>query len=319
MRKSVVIFLTLAMAVAVAAIFMGRRPVRPQVAKPIVATQPDVSRVQPVRINRDDLAAVAVKADRVRPVLGLASESYADREKALSKLVGTNLKPEEIGAIVAYLNSRGDFPGMIAGREQVLKNNLMDLLIQQTPPPTNLLETLCGIYQDKGQDAVLQNYAIQHVISSCLASTNQPPTERQAALDVLWVAVGETDASLAGTALMGLDRLAAKGRAIETNRLNETALKLALNPVSGELARVTALQVCAKRRLGDVLPEALKLAQEGVSVPLRASAIATIGVLGGESERTILRTMKKQGDKRLQAAVLAALQKLNAKLPPSKA
>jgi hypothetical protein len=47
------------------------------------------------------------------------------------------------------------------------------------------------------------------------------------------------------------------------------------------LTRLTALQVCSEMGVKEILPVAERLAQSGVEPPIRISAIAVMGRLGG--------------------------------------
>jgi hypothetical protein len=76
-----------------------------------------------------------------------------------------------------------------------------------------------------------------------------------------------------------------------------------------ELARITALQVCAQLGVKDVLPLALQFAESAKSIPLRVSAIAAVGQLGGAEVTAYLENLAAGNDARLAVPARAALQR----------
>lgn len=117
-----------------------------------------------------------------------------------------------------------------------------------------------------------------------------------------------------GTALIALaNHVSILG--IDRDRFAELAYKLAVDDVTGELTRITALQVCARMGERQILPvaRALVLAGKTRSVPLRMSAIAAVGTLGGASDRAMLDEFGRNSDVRLRTAARSALKRLPVK------
>ncbi|MEI6779852.1 MAG: hypothetical protein WCQ21_02930 [Verrucomicrobiota bacterium] len=271
-----------------------------------------------VSAGEQDLAALkakAARAPRILPVFGLNGESLAVRQKALDALAPP-YTPEEIAAAIAFLHSTGERPGVPRGVEHVLKNGLMDLLTRQGAPPTNLLQELCALYNDRQQDSVTRDYAVQYVIANGLRETARSAADRPVVREALWEALNETDSSISGTALLGLHRLAAIDPAVETNRLDQAALRLTSEPGVGNLARTTALQVCAQRRLTVALPSAAELAKNGDNITVQAAAIAALADLGAEPELELLQALRKQDQPALRMAINSALRRLEKRLAP---
>jgi HEAT repeat protein len=130
---------------------------------------------------------------------------------------------------------------------------------------------------------------------------------RQALLDAL----RETQTSIAGTGLLALHRLAGAESAIDKPAVQRAALQLAQDEQCGELARITAVQVCGRMGVKEVAPLALQLAQTAASVPLRIAAVATLGDVGGAAARGYLEELARGEDERLRVAAASALQRLN--------
>ena len=51
------------------------------------------------------------------------------------------------------------------GSEYVRKNEIMNVLRNQNKQPAELAEVLIKIYQDRAQDVVIRDYAVQHLSS----------------------------------------------------------------------------------------------------------------------------------------------------------
>jgi hypothetical protein len=255
--------------------------------------------------------------EAVRPILGLGHESAAARWAAVRAL-GTRLGRAEIEALCDYLRGHEiDADGPMRG---VLKNDVILALKSQQPPPEQLAGVLLGMFHDREQDPVIRNYALQH-----LATWYEQCDQKAQVLEALWAGTTSPDASIAGTALIGLSRLfqgqAGPGPAssqpvpaIDPGRLATAASTLAQDPKGSDAARVTALQVCAQLGMREVLPAAVELAQSAASVPLRMSALAAVGTLGGPDQVPLLAGLLTADDPRIQTAARAALRRLEARL-----
>jgi hypothetical protein len=265
-------------------------------------------------------------SDAIRPILGLGQESPAVRWAAVRGL-GTHLSQGERAALYDYLRGHElDPPGPMRG---VIKNDVILALKSQEPPPKELAGVLLSMFHDKAQDPVIRNYALQH-----LASWYERVAERTQVLDALWAGTADIDASIQGTALIGLGRLVQanaasqpspgtgsgsqpptpnRGPQLDTARLAAVASALATDSAANDVARLTALQVCAELGIKDVLPAAVSLAKGASGTPLRMSAVAAVGSLGGPEHAPLLNHLLSAQDPRIQAAARAALRRLEAR------
>ena len=130
----------------------------------------------------------------------------------------------------------------------------------------------------------------------------------------LWQAAEETDSSIAGTALLALNDLAQNNAEFEKDKIARTALKLAGNEQCGELARITAVQICGQTDATQAAPLILQLAQNAGSIPLRITAIAALGDLGDRSAEGFLQQIAAGNEDRLKPAAESALKRLNKRL-----
>ena len=103
------------------------------------------------------------------------------------------------------------------------------------------------------------------------------------------------------------------GSRVDAARLTALASALAADSTASDVARLTALQVCAELRIKAVLPAAVSLAEGAASVPLRMSAVAAVGALGGPDQAPLLNRLATADDPRIQTAARAALRGLGAR------
>jgi hypothetical protein len=208
----------------------------------------------------------------------------------------------------------------------VIKNDVILALKSQEPPPQELPGVLLSMFYDQAQDPVIRNYALQH-----LGTWYERVAEKTQVLDALWAGTTDADPSIQGTALIGLGRLvqassgsqptsagatgaqhlsANGGTEVDTARLAAVASTLATDSAANDVARLTALQVCAELGIRDVLPAAVSLAEGTTSTPLRMSAVAAVGALGGADQAPLLNRLLTADDPRIQNAARAARRRL---------
>jgi hypothetical protein len=276
--------------------------------KPVAPTQPTAA-LLPLVGDGTNLNALSVP---VRSIVD-AKEQYLKRQSSVA-VVTTNLAAVDRQALYAFLLQPDPSDHEQTG--QVLKNHLLDRLCELDPLTPGLAEVLIQMYHNKNQDLVLRDYAVQHLAAyyEQLEITRQnDPQIQQAVQDVLWEALGETDSSIAGTALLALTRLS-KGRPeFEQNRIRAAALQLAGEGQAGELTRSTALQVAARLGTKAALPILMQVAADGGTLPLRISAIGALGTLGAPEAVSLLNTFLAGPEARFKLPARQALRQIELK------
>jgi hypothetical protein len=249
-------------------------------------------------------------SDRARVLLD--ANVPARRFQALDSL-GPKLSENDLRLLYTVLLSKPPETGKAGGHEHVFKNELMNKLRHQQSPPTGLTDVLINVYRDRHQDNVVRDYALQH-----LAAWHEraDSSDRNRIRQTLWSALSETQSSIAGTALLGLSRLAAEDPELKPDQIGKAALKLAASEECGELARVTALQVCSRLGIRQALPVAIQLAETAPSIPLRVSAIAAVADLGGAQARALLERLAAESSEPMKHAALSALTRLSDRSEP---
>jgi hypothetical protein len=251
------------------------------------------------------------------------SVRFSERVAAV-RAIHTSLTAAERDALYRYLRTPANNPPD-RDRENWLRNEFMDKLVQQADVPPGLADLLVAVHQDTTQDPVMRDYAVQQM----------PPiydrvsSESQATLnETMWQATEETGSSIAGTALLALLEVAgprpssgdvvgappaAVASAVPADdyaRLAQAALRLASNDRCGELARITAVSVCGRMQVEQALPVVEQLAQTAPSMPLRIAATAALGDLGDPAATETLTNLVNSSDQRQAFAAQSALNRL---------
>ena len=253
---------------------------------------------------RTDLSAVPVS---VRPIVDLKENPWT-RTMAVRSL--RKLSGQEAEALYAFLRQRNPEDETQVGH--VIKNDLLDLLCLEDPLPDGLRELMTDMFEDRGQNVVIRDYALQHLLTIQNRLANAPGGTG-ALEQMLWGALAETDSSIAGTALIGLQRLAIGRADFDRERLSSSALGL-IQDDAAELTQITALQVCAGLGLAELLPAATALASAGRSVPVRISAIGAVGDLGTQAELELIDGILAGNDDRVRSAAMLAARKIRQRL-----
>jgi len=265
----------------------------------------DAMRAEPVKdIARSPASELVVKA----------GENEVRRRAAALSRPGPAQAPHT--GLYDWLRQPG--PDDSIQRGHVFKNEVMDDLCEMKPLPDGLGDLLAEVYRDPAQNVVIRDYAVQHLAEFYTQRARELEGipaglqgDLQRARDVLWEAVGETDSSIAGTALLGLRRLSESHQEFDRAQIGATALQLARNGRTGELTRITALQVAASLEGDQILPTAMELARNGESIALRISAVAALGMASNAEAVPLLTELAERGEPRLRPAARHALGRIS--------
>ena len=96
----------------------------------------------------------------------------------------------------------------------------------------------------------------------------------------------------------------------DRRKIAEAAYALCIDTNIDDMIKTTALQVCAKLKKHEVLAIARDMIKTSKNVPLKMSAVATVGAIGDNSDHDILRSLAKSSDVRMRTASKAALKKM---------
>jgi hypothetical protein len=216
-----------------------------------------------------------------------------------------SLTSVERQTLADFLRAHPGPKGADEGEIHELQNNAMNRLVMAEPPSAAVGEMLAAIYHDRTQNIVTRDYAIQHLGSLYFQNVNS-------SAPVLWEAVKEIDSSIAGTALLALNRLSQSPGGPDREKVGACAVAMVLDEQCGGQARLTALQVCAQLGRGEALPVARFLARTSTRLPLRAAAVAALGDLGTAEDRVVLERLA--GEAGLGPAAQGAMDRMQRRL-----
>lgn len=216
----------------------------------------------------------------IRFIAGGAVSALHARMDALHALP-TDLSPLDQRILAAYLLLPCPTNAGPQG-EYVLRNDIMNCLRNQQEPVADLAETIMTVFWDTTQDVVLRDYAVQHLSA---LYTISDASQKQKMDEVFTASMTQTRESIAGTALMAMWRLSTRGGfGIPPDQIKAYAQRLCSEPGVSPPSRTAALQVGSMARMREILPYAIDAAHSGENLPLRLSAIAAVGSLGGRQQ-----------------------------------
>lgn len=207
------------------------------------------------------------------------SPSYVAMEQRMNRLLAEkrrNLTLQERNSIYVYL-SRVNRAEPEKSVRNVIRNDLMELLCWQSPPPGELANKLIEIYRDRRIAVVTRDYAVQHLAFFCEKTVSQE--DRESILQALWQAVDTETGSISGTALLGIYHIHKSGRRVDDGRLRAAALRLATMSEAVLQARVTAIRLCGRLGEEGIRPFLEEIVRSESNVVLLTVAKAAIGDL----------------------------------------
>jgi len=311
-RKIVIVCgtaLLIAAAAAVGVVVASRnhRQPAPPPEVPVAQTPADV-RVKAVERKAETVERENVTASGAIAIVcgedAATAGRYEARNDALRSIARRrDLPKNDIDALLAYLRSKDRT--LPVERFAALKNDVMNILRNQAPPPANFAETLVAMFNGKRHPPAVLDYCIQH-LGAMVNSLDEPARLR--VRGVLAKASGEKGKPYSGTALYSLaeDRRATPSQAAELKRLTLALCRPGAHPA----ARMAAIQLAGQRGCREALP----VLRETLAAPARDAAldivsIGSIGLLGDASDITLL--SRFSSDRRCAAAVEAAIKRIN--------
>ena len=225
----------------------------------------------------------------------------------------------DVGAIYEMLATPASAFDMEILQINALKNNLLGSLLSPRSLPAGLGDEMRALFEAPDIDPVWRNYIVQHLDRYHLArwpgGAESGDTERRAFLDFFVGVLEEVQTDAAGTALLAMERLNKEAPVFDLDWLGQESLAIAANPRAKETSRIAALQVASRHAGSDLRPVARELALSGSSVPLRLSAIAALGAVGGAQDLLLLDRLSVEAAKepRLRPAVDGARRRLAAR------
>ena len=300
--------LLIAAAVGAVVASRNRRQPAPPPGVPLAASPAEV-RVKAVERKPEPLDHEVIGASAAVAIVCGADYATADRYEARNDALRSiarrrDLPEKDVAALIAYLRRTDD--AMRVERVAALKNDVMNLLRNQDPPPKDLAGTLIGIFEGGKHPPVVIDYSIQH-LGAMLDELDEKGRLRVRA--VLAKAAKRTKQPYAGTALYSL---AEDARATPAQDKELKGLALALcKPEANHAARIAAIQLAGERGFADALP----ILRETLSTPSRDAVLDTvcigsIGLLGDVDDIPLVESVAARGGRRYAVAANAAIERI---------
>jgi hypothetical protein len=229
---------------------------------------------------------------------------YEARNGALRSIVRRRDLPEkDVAALMAYLRSKDS--AMRVERVAALKNDVMNSLRNQEPPPKGLTEALIAMFRSGKHPPAVLDYCIQHL--GAMQGEITDDALRRRIRETFIFAARQTRQPYAGTALYSLakDKHASQSQKNELKRLAVALCKQGSHPV----ARISAIQLAGERGYKEILPilrETLSSARRDAVLDI--VSIGSLGLLGEESDLELLSQFSS--DTRRAVAVKAAIKRI---------
>lgn len=240
-----------------------------------------------------------------------ANASITER-LSLANRLSRDLNEQQLTALYGFLRALPSSAEKNLSALNLLKNNLINRLQDQSRVPAGLSDALVEIWRNRSQDSVARDYALQHLVTWSEQGSGDAKDSAVKIKAVLWEAARE-DNSLAGTALLGLHRLVGRSGS-DGSAISRTALQLLSSPSKSAASRITAIQICAEREFFQALPAIQTLAANEGNTALRISAIGALGWLGGTEQAVFLQQLQARHDRALNPAIEGALRRLRSRL-----
>ena len=297
--------LLIAAAVGAVVASRNRRQPLPPPDVPVAASPAEV-RVKAVERKPEPSDHEVIEASAAVAIVCGADSATADRYEARNDALRSiarrrDLPEKDVAALIAYLRTADN--AMRVERVAALKNDVMNLLRNQDPPPKDLAGTLIGIFEGGKHPPVVIDYCIQH-LGAMLDELDENGRRRVRA--VLAKAAKRTKQPYAGTALYSL---AEDARATPAQDKELKGLALALcKPEANHAARIAAIQLAGECGFADALP----VLREILSSPSRdavldIAAIGSVGLLGSAVDIPLVESVAASGGRRYAVAANAAI------------
>jgi hypothetical protein len=238
--------------------------------------------------------------------IGRAKESgFRSRLNAIGQL-GTTLSTDDRQALYDYLRDKSEEKWLRPGQAFALKNDILNILREQEPPPPELTGVLLALRRDESQPLVMRDYALQH-LAPWFPKADQGQQEQIIA--ELRAAAQETAQSYAGTALLSLQRIQEEIPSIQLAPFSTEIISLIDDGSANLLARITAVQLSGEKLIIEAREAVRRIAvDETQATTLRIAAVAALGRLGGDNVKTTISALAATGqDERLKVVAQAAL------------
>lgn len=229
---------------------------------------------------------------------------YVPRRHFVGSL-GQELSGNEIRALLMFVHATPQDVGLSESSYNAVGDEVLLKLEDQKKLPVDYSDHLVVMHYDQTRNRIWRDYCIQHLGTVYSRIPEQKrPVVRQLYMDAL-----KPKSDFAGTALLSMRRSIAAPD-MDKALVAEEAMKVASSDAYTDAERRSALLVAAEFNHSDALRLARKIVGSDHTAPFRASAMATLGMVGDDSDIPRLKKYTQSSDFRFRSASAAALKKL---------
>lgn len=270
-----------------ASLWMGRTTSSQKTALPL---PPDVESVPTERTIREPVVvptgeAPATAGGVVVTQIARQTRGVLHVAKVVGNPAGRAMSPSTMSLSVseayAFLRSISPPQGYTETSLHAAKNDLMNQLLSVPNLPPGIIDYLADIYNDRRQDVVTRDYALQHLSNDGYAKASE--SGKRMIVDVVRQAVREHDSSIGGTALLGMRRLAVSSGAFDAAEVKTAVLDAAEDENASVLTRLTAIRLCGTLMIEESRTVVERLTTDKSSWLLSLAAAAARRDLDGNS------------------------------------
>ena len=227
-------------------------PAREALVPAVVAEMPTAVKLVPVAMVPPPIREAVDPTAKVETLP--QAEDYEAMLAEVSAL-GEKLSDKQIADLYGFLKQPlHQFKDMDAPSVASLKNQVMDKLLEQKTLPADYGAEMIGLYRNRANDELLRNFAVQHLdlyasakaVRGGYDGASDEALKIRSALDA---ASRETDSSIGGTALLGLERLSRLDAQVDRAAIATRAAACAANATADLQSRIAAVQVCGEMRI----------------------------------------------------------------------
>lgn len=277
----------------------------PQTTQNELTVKPISSSVAPPDLRVDH----ELFSDTIRHVCGLvpaSAERYELRNDALRSIARVRDLPEaDVLALMGYVAATNG--SLRVEREAALKNDVLNLLVDQNPVPDGLADLLIGMVAVGNHPPVILDYCIQHL--GALYGDGKDAATLGRIRAALIAAAHDVRTPCAGTALYAL--AARRGQSpAERDELRRLTIA-ALDAKADSLVRISALQLAGEKGWREALPVVRGiLTADRRDAVTDTVAVGTLGLLGNEADLPLLDSVSARGGQRLKTPVESARKRI---------
>jgi len=299
----------------------------------VTSLQPRKYRVSTDRISGTSLTQeelmtkfeISKLSPKLLMIAGIAEDgktlSYNDRMDAIESLTKT-LDAESIDFLRAFLRIPfSKETGLSETGYNAVKNDVMEVLMRQDVLINGLGTDLVEMFKASESDEVWRDYCVQFMADYYTKALESQNSDNMVIIEAelteiesaYFSALQETDLTVAGTALIGLDNVSQVDSRVNIDEAVQTASEMVNDSSIPDFNRLTALRICVTHGENETIRDTVtEIVQIGESTPLRIVAVTTLGDIGTAEDVTLLEELKASTeDKNLLNVIDKAIEKLS--------